>query len=188
MKHTALLATLLTASACHAGTTVVVEIAEVPPHIMEIARSAAPSAVFEKADVETEDDGTAVYEIIGTETEFTFETVASDPSEIDLTALENDGFGLQLSKVTLRNVTVEVDILPDLSIEEIERVIPLKLVPGMVMKRIERSYPGFAASRVEASYNSNGKIFQYELEGERDDRKLDLEVSADGSDIEETDA
>lgn len=162
-------------------------LAELPAAILESAREAAPTATFVRANTETEDDGTVVYEIQGTEAEFTFDVVADDPSKIDLSALSDDGFGLQLSKVTLKDVEVEVDVFADGRVEEVERVIPARLVPGMVLKRIRDNYKGFEPSRIEASYNRHGKIFQYEFEGSAKGRSLDLEVSASGAKISEAD-
>lgn len=180
-------ATTLPLSFCFAGTSTPLSLAELPEKILKAAEAAAPSALFERAVLEVEDDGTEVYEVIGFEPEHDFETVPSSPKEIDIEQFEDDGFGLQLIKVTLSEVEVEVDLFANGEIEEVERVIPVKLVPGMVLKRVRDEYPQMQVDRVEASYSRYGKIFQYEFTGLQDGVALDLEVSADGREIVEAD-
>lgn len=181
------LVALLGASCGFAGVSTQLELEAVPLTILERAKAAAPTAVFSRADVERETDGTAVYEIIGVEPVYRFQTVPTNPNEIDISAFEDDGFGLQLIEVALRDVEVEVDLFENGEIEEIERVIPEKLVPKMVLNRLRQRYPEFEVERVEASYSRHGKIFQYEFSGRRSGVLLDLEVSADGSRIVEAD-
>ncbi|MFC7337486.1 hypothetical protein ACFQY0_09890 [Haloferula chungangensis] len=169
------------------GVSVEIPLDKVPAEIMSAARKAAPLAIFTQANTETETDGTIVYEIGGKESKFTFESLAGKPSEIDLSELDDSGFQLQTKQTTLTDIPIEVDVLADGEIEEIERVVPESLVPAMVMKRIQQQYQGFKPRRIEASYNDHGRIFRYEFEGTHHGKSLDLEVSADGSKIAESD-
>jgi len=78
---------------------------------------------------------------------------------------------------------VEVDILSEGDVQEIEVEFSKDLVPAAVMQAIETRYPGFSPTYIEASHSASKKVVQYELEGDMGDKKMDLEVSADGRKI-----
>ena len=75
---------------------------------------------------------------------------------------------------------VEFDILPNGDIEEIEVEFSVDLVPGAVLKAIESKLPGFKPDFIEASHSRSMKVTGYEFVGMMGDKKLDIEVSADG--------
>jgi len=78
---------------------------------------------------------------------------------------------------------VEVDILSEGDVQEIEVEFSRDLVPGAVIQAIEARYPGFKPTYIEASHSASKKVLQYEFEGLMGDKKMDLEVSADGRKI-----
>jgi hypothetical protein len=77
----------------------------------------------------------------------------------------------------------EFDIFPDGKIEEIEVIFPIEMVPGAIMKAIEKKLAGFVPTKIEASHSASMKVVGYEFEGTLNGQKLDLEVSADGRTI-----
>lgn len=81
----------------------------------------------------------------------------------------------------------EIDIYKDGKIQEIEIVFTKDLVPGAVLKAIQARYPGFVPTFIEASHSASKKVVKYEFVGKQNDRQLDLEVSADGREIVESD-
>lgn len=79
---------------------------------------------------------------------------------------------------------VEVDLFENGDIEEFEIEFSMDLVPGAVLKAIEKRMPGFAPSYIEASHSASKKVVGYEFVGELKGKKLDIDVSADGRRIE----
>lgn len=179
--------TLIASGWVFGGEIIDISLEEVPVEIMAAAKKVAPLAEFSRANIEVEEDGSRVYELSGLEKEHKFAVAPTSPEEIDISAFDDDGFGLQLREVVLSDIQIEVDILQGGAFEEVERIIPERLVPGMVLKRVRQEYPGFVSNRIEASYNDHAKIFRYEFEGMLNGKPLDLEVSADGSKIVEAD-
>ena len=49
----------------HGGEEVAVPLPALPPEILQVAQQVQPEAVFQRAQIETEEDGTGVYEIQG---------------------------------------------------------------------------------------------------------------------------
>jgi len=82
---------------------------------------------------------------------------------------------------------VEVDILPNSDIEEIEIEYPFYMVPKAVLKNIDKKYNGFETTYIEASHSESMKVVKYEFEGIFNNKNLDIEVSADGRKIIESD-
>ena len=82
---------------------------------------------------------------------------------------------------------VEVDVLESGKIQEFEVEYSLDLVPGAVIKAIEKKMPGFTPSFIEASHSASKKVVAYELVGMYGGKKMDIEVSADGRKIEISD-
>lgn len=78
---------------------------------------------------------------------------------------------------------VEVDVFENGVIEEFEVEYTKDLVPGAVLKAIEKKMPGFIITYIEASYSVSKKVIKYEFVGTLAGKKLDLEVSADGRKI-----
>jgi hypothetical protein len=77
----------------------------------------------------------------------------------------------------------EFDLFPDGKIEEIEVIFPIEMVPGAIMKAIEKKMAGFVPTKIEATHSESMKVVGYEFEGTLNGQKLDLEVSADGRTI-----
>ena len=101
------------------------------------------------------------------------------------TESEDDGSLIYEIQGTLKDGRkVEVDLYEDGRIEEFEVEYSRDLVPGAVLKAIERKLPGFQADFIEASYSASKKVIQYEFVGKFEGQKLDLDVSADGRHIE----
>ncbi len=82
---------------------------------------------------------------------------------------------------------VEFDIYPDQRIQEIEIEFTRDMVPGAVLKAIERKLPGFEPEFIEASHSRSLKVVRYEFVGKLGDNELDIDVSADGRNIEVAD-
>jgi len=61
------------------------------------------------------------------------------------------------------------------------------MVPGAVLKAIERKLSGFEPTFIEASHSRSLKVVRYEFVGKLGDTELDLDVSADDSHIEVAD-
>lgn len=83
--------------------------------------------------------------------------------------------------------SVEVDIFDNGKIEEVEIEFPEYMVPKAVLIAIEKKYKGFIPTYIEASHSKSMKVIQYEFEGTYNNKKIDLEVSADGRKIKEGD-
>ena len=79
---------------------------------------------------------------------------------------------------------VEVDLFDDGKIQEIEIEFHKDLVPGAVLKAIEKKLPGFQAEYIEASHSASKKVTKYEFVGQFSGETMDIEVSADGRKIE----
>jgi hypothetical protein len=79
---------------------------------------------------------------------------------------------------------VEVDVLENGRIQEFEVEFTKDLVPGAVLKAIEKKLPGFEPTYIEASHSASKKVVQYEFVGELGGEKMDIEVSASGRRIE----
>ena len=79
--------------------------------------------------------------------------------------------------------SAEFDIFPDGTIEEIEVIFPIEIIPGAITKAIEAKLPGFVPTKIEASHSPSMKVVGYEFEGDFQGQKMDLEVSADGRTI-----
>jgi hypothetical protein len=77
----------------------------------------------------------------------------------------------------------EFDVFPDGKIEEVEIIFPIGMVPGAIMKAIEKKIAGFVPTKIEATHSANMKVVGYEFEGTLNGQKIDLEVSADGRTI-----
>jgi len=146
-----LLVCLLFGSAAMAGEETVIALEKVPESIQSVAKELLLNAGFKTANIETEDDGTLVYEIQG---------VLEDGRK------------------------VEVDVLENGSVQEFEVEFTKNLVPGAVLKAIEKKLPGFEPIYIEASHSASKKVVQYEFVGEFGGRELDIEVSASGRRIE----
>jgi len=82
---------------------------------------------------------------------------------------------------------VELDIYPDQRIQEIEIEFRHDMVPGAVLKAVERKLPGFEPDFIEASHSRSLKVVRYEFVGKLGDNELDIDVSADGRTIEVAD-
>ena len=82
---------------------------------------------------------------------------------------------------------VEVDVLANGKIEEFEVEFSQDLVPGAVLKAIERKMPGFTPTYIEASHSASKKVVKYEFVGKLGDQDMDINVSADGRRIEVAD-
>lgn len=104
------------------------------------------------------------------------------------TEKETDGTLVYEIQGTLENGRkVEVDVLENGDIQEFEVVYSLDLVPGAVIKAIEKKLPGFTPSFIEASHSASKKVVGYEFVGEFGGKKIDIDVSADGRRIEMAD-
>jgi len=79
---------------------------------------------------------------------------------------------------------VEVDVLENGKIEEFEVEFTQDLVPGAVLKALEKKLPDFEITYIEASHSASKKVIKYEFVGTLAGKKLDVEVSADGRKIE----
>lgn len=77
----------------------------------------------------------------------------------------------------------EFDIFPDGKIEEVEVIFPIEMVPGAVLKALQKKMAGFVPSKIEATHSASMKVVGYEFEGTLNGQKIDLEVSADGRTI-----
>ncbi|AFJ02985.1 hypothetical protein Q7C_1844 [Methylophaga frappieri] len=82
----------------------------------------------------------------------------------------------------------EYDTFANGEVQEIEVEFPEYMVPEAVMKAIEKKLPGFTPTYIEASHSKSMKVISYEFEGMMGDKKLDIDVSADGSKIEIADS
>lgn len=82
---------------------------------------------------------------------------------------------------------MELDIYPDQRIQEIEIEFRYDMVPGAVLKVVERKLPGCEPDFIEASYSRSLKVVRYEFVGKLGDNELDIDVSADGRTIEVAD-
>lgn len=134
-----------------AGEETIISFDKVPEEILNQAQQLLPEAHFKTANIETEEDGTRVYEIQG---------ILADGRK------------------------VEVDVLENGEIEEFEVEYTRDLVPGAVLKAIEKRMPGFIITYIEASYSASKKVIKYEFVGTLAGKQLDLEVSASGRIIE----
>ena len=104
------------------------------------------------------------------------------------TELEDDGTLIYEIQGTLEDGRrVEVDLYEDGTVQEIEVEFTKDLVPGAVMIAIEKKYPGFEPTFIEASHSASKKVLRYEFVGVQNGRKIDLEVSADGRNILQAD-
>jgi hypothetical protein len=100
------------------------------------------------------------------------------------TETEEDGSVVYEIQGTLSDGQLaEFDLYPDGKIEEIEVIFPVEMVPGAVLKAIEKKIVGFTPSKIEATYSASMKVVGYEFEGTLNGQKIDLEVSADGRTI-----
>lgn len=105
------------------------------------------------------------------------------------TELENNGETVyELQGVMNDGRKFEIDILEGPEIEEIEVEFPRALVPGAVIKAVLASYPNFVFETIEASMSASKKVMKYEVVGKQGDTALDLEVSASGRTIVESDS
>ncbi|MCV6627890.1 MAG: hypothetical protein OIF38_17470 [Cellvibrionaceae bacterium] len=77
----------------------------------------------------------------------------------------------------------EFDALADGEVEEIELEFKQSMVPGAVLKAIEKKLPGFRPSYIEASHSASMKVIAYEFVGQLNGVQVDLEVSPDGRQI-----
>ncbi|MGD8914643.1 MAG: hypothetical protein PVI97_12630 [Candidatus Thiodiazotropha sp.] len=77
----------------------------------------------------------------------------------------------------------EFDVFPDGKIEEVEVIFPIEMVPGAILKAIEKKMTGFVPTKIEATHSASMKVVGYEFEGTLNGQKIDLEVSADGRTI-----
>ena len=68
-------------------------------------------------------------------------------------------------------------------VQEIEIEFHVDMVPGAVIKAIQRKIPGFQPTYIEASHSPSMKVVRYEFAGTLDGKEIDIEVSADGSRI-----
>lgn len=84
-------------------------------------------------------------------------------------------------------MTVEVDVSEDGTVEEIERQIAADKVPANVMAALRMEVPNFQPTLIETS-ERDGAVTTYEFEGTADGKTWDVEVSADGSDVEAAEA
>lgn len=101
------------------------------------------------------------------------------------TEKESDGTLVYEIQGTLKNDRkVEVDVIENGEIQEFEVEYSLDLVPGAVIKSIEKKMPGFTPSFIEASHSASKKVVGYEFVGKLGGKKLDIDVSADGRRIE----
>ncbi|GJL63904.1 MAG: hypothetical protein NPIRA04_25580 [Nitrospirales bacterium] len=81
----------------------------------------------------------------------------------------------------------EYDVFPSGEIQEIEIEFQNTMVPGAVMKAIQKNLPGFIPTYIEASHSASMQVVSYEFVGQLGDTTIDIEVSADGRKIEVTD-
>jgi hypothetical protein len=101
------------------------------------------------------------------------------------TEAEKDGSIVYEIQGTLKDGRkFEYDAYPDGEVQEIEIEFQEDMVPGAVTKAIQRKLPGFKPTYIEASHSRSMKVVKYEFEGEFEGKKIDIEVSADGSRIE----
>jgi len=82
---------------------------------------------------------------------------------------------------------VEFDIFPSGTVQEVEIEFTDDMVPGAVMNAIRDLYEGFTPTFIEASHSRSLQVVQYEVVGTAGGRTLDIEVSADGRRIVESD-
>jgi hypothetical protein len=100
------------------------------------------------------------------------------------TETEADGSVVYEIQGTLSDGHVaEFDVFPNGKIEEIEVIFPIEMVPGAIMKAIEKKLAGFVPTKIEATHSASMKVVGYEFEGTLNGQKIDLEVSADGRTI-----
>ncbi len=78
---------------------------------------------------------------------------------------------------------VEFDIYESGKVQEIEIEFDADMVPGAVMKAIERKLPGFKPVFIEASHSKSMKVTGYEFVGNLGQQQIDIEVSADGRNV-----
>ncbi len=81
----------------------------------------------------------------------------------------------------------EYDVYPTGDIQEIEVEFPDYMVPGAVLKAIQRQMPGFRPTYIEASHSASMKVVGYEFVGLYSGETIDINVSADGNTIEISD-
>lgn len=103
------------------------------------------------------------------------------------TETEKDYMVYEIQGVFSDGRKVEVDVLEDGEVEEVEVEFPTYMVPKAVLISIDKKYNGFKATYIEASHSASMKVIKYEFEGIYKDKKLDIEVSADGRRIVEAD-
>lgn len=103
------------------------------------------------------------------------------------TEQEEDYLVYEIQGIFPDNRKVEVDILSHAKVEEIEIEYPSYMVPKAVFIQIEKKYNGFKPTYIEASHSESMNVVKYEFEGIYNDNKIDIEVSADGRKIIESD-
>ncbi|WP_454064967.1 hypothetical protein [Candidatus Nitrospira salsa] len=81
----------------------------------------------------------------------------------------------------------EYDVFPSGEIQEIEIEFQKDMVPGAVMKAIQKNLPGFIPTYIEASHSASMQVVSYEFVGQIGESTIDIDVSADGSKIEVAD-
>lgn len=133
-----------------AGVQEKIELDDIPKHIIDAIAKKLPKSKVISANIETEPDGSFVYEIQG---------ILEDGRKFEFDAFENG------------------------KIEEIEIEFPQYMVPGAVTKAVQKQFPGFKPTFIEASHSASMKVARYEMVGTFQGKTLDLEVSADGSKI-----
>ncbi|GJL55364.1 MAG: hypothetical protein NPIRA02_24960 [Nitrospirales bacterium] len=82
---------------------------------------------------------------------------------------------------------LEYDVNPSGEIQEVEIEFQSDMVPGAVMKAIQKNLPGFTPTFIEASHSASMQVVGYEFVGQIGKNTIDINVSADGSKIEISD-
>ncbi|MGF1527246.1 MAG: hypothetical protein ACFCBW_10695 [Candidatus Competibacterales bacterium] len=160
---------------------------EVPEEIMAIAREIVAS-MHTRHTVDTAltfDDFDAADQPPGADDQPVTVTFVSANTETEVNG--PDDFVYEIQGTLEDGRKVEFDIFPSGVVQEVEIEFSEAAVPGAVLQALERAYPGFTPSFIEATHTRSLKVVGYEFVGTMGDQMLDLEVSADGRRIVESD-
>lgn len=104
------------------------------------------------------------------------------------TETEDDGqMVYEIQGTTAEGGALEIDVTTAAEVEEIELVFSEALVPEAVLIAVRNRYPGIQFELIEASLSASKKVTGYEFVGQVDGVAVDLDVSADGRSIRESD-
>ncbi|MDO6462194.1 hypothetical protein Q4485_15900 [Granulosicoccaceae sp. 1_MG-2023] len=181
-----LIAIALSGAACittaQAGEEVPLALGDVPDTVLQAVKTRFDTIALISANTETETDGFMVYEIQGTIPGGEFLAGEYKP------LTDEDGELMSPAvNAPAQSRKVEFDVTADAEFDEIEIEFAADMVPGAVMKAVNRAYPAFSPQFIEASYSASMDVVGYEFSGMQNGQKLDLEVSPSGRHIQEAD-